>query len=169
MKLDSSPLQHRRSLWPWFVLVTVLFILLVPVLPLSYRSSEVTSIFTTINERSNDRPAYLTFWEVAERLCDGSLLNFVWVYRGWRRRIGGAPKAPIIPAQPNGLGNRTDRIPTARQPRPPTARVWWSGTARPASFATTSAAKNFGKRTSVQCAMNGATAPPRSSIVGRSS
>jgi len=28
-------------------------------------------------------------------------------YRGGRRRIGGAPKAPIIPAQPNGLGNRT--------------------------------------------------------------
>ena len=44
-----------------------------------------------------------------------------------------------------------------------------SGTARPVSFVTTSTAKNFGKRTSVKCAMNGATAPPRSSIVGRSS
>jgi len=32
----------------------------------------VTAIFTTINERPNDRRAYLTFWEVAERLGDGS-------------------------------------------------------------------------------------------------
>ena len=43
---------------------------------------------------------------------------------------------------------------------PQTVRAWWSGTARPVSFATTSTAKNFGKRTSVKCAMNMATAPP---------
>src|SRR5437899_1240877 len=67
------------------------------------------------------------------------------------------------------LNQRINRIPTAGQLPSPTARAWWSGTARPVSFATTSTAKNFGKRTSVKCAMNGATAPPRSSIVGRSS
>ena len=67
------------------------------------------------------------------------------------------------------LNQRINRIPTAGQLPSPTARAWWSGTARPVSFATTSTAKGFGKRTSVKCATNGVTAPPRSSIVGRSS
>ena len=55
------------------------------------------------------------------------------------------------------LNQRIQQIPTAGQLPPRTARAWWSGTARPVSFATTSTAKSFGKRTSVKFATNMAT------------
>src|ERR1017187_6181495 len=41
MKLDSVPLRNRRVLWPIFVAGTIILILILPALPLPYRSSEV--------------------------------------------------------------------------------------------------------------------------------
>ncbi len=62
-----------------------------------------------IDERLNDRRTYLDLCEIAEQLSDGSLLSLVRVTVGSAGELGGAPKAPIIPAQPNGLGNRTGK------------------------------------------------------------
>lgn len=41
MRLESSPLQHRRAVWPWFVVATTILIMLVPILPMPYRDGGV--------------------------------------------------------------------------------------------------------------------------------
>jgi hypothetical protein len=41
MKLDASPLQHRRTVWPLFLILTLVLIIIIPALPEPYRCSEV--------------------------------------------------------------------------------------------------------------------------------
>jgi len=39
--LPTNPIQHRQFHWLWFVFATVLLIIILPLLPLPYRSTEV--------------------------------------------------------------------------------------------------------------------------------